>query len=106
MYVSSNTGMMKTSMNVITNMPATSFDHTRYFQEFSPGGELQINASYQLTKSISLGVGWTGFWIDSIARPSDMVEYVLEQDSIMGINNNNRQGVFSNWVTFSAQLNR
>lgn len=106
-------GLLGSKINVntdqtlrIINMEPTGFDHRKFFSEWSPGAELRINFDYQLTRSVSAGVGWTGFWIDSLARPSDMVSYVIEQDSVMGITTNNRQGVFSNWVTFYIGLNR
>ena len=92
----------------IRNMQPTAFTHWAHFDEWSPAAELRVDFMYQLTRSVSAGVGWTGFWVDGIARGSSLVDYRLGQTSAetMGISNFNRQDVFINGANFRIVLNR
>ncbi|OHB83074.1 MAG: hypothetical protein A2V98_12590 [Planctomycetes bacterium RBG_16_64_12] len=92
----------------IGNMERTAFNHTRHFDEWSPAAELRLDFMYQLTRSVSVGVGWTGFWIDGIARASSLIDYALGQTTAdtMGINDENRQDVLMNGITWRIVLNR
>lgn len=92
----------------IRNMEPTAFTHWARFDEWTPSAELRVDFMYQLTRSVSLGVGWTGLWIDGIARASSLIDYKLGQTTAetMGINGSNRQGVFNNGVNFRVELNR
>ena len=90
----------------ITNMRPRLVQHTRHFREWSPGGEVRVDFKYQLTRAISAGVGWTGFWIDGIARPSGMIDYAIEQNRTMGITGQNRQDVFMHGLNIRLELNR
>ncbi len=102
--------------NLATNMgaynypqsmsPAT-FSHSKNFQEFTPGVELRLEAKYQLSRSISFKAGWSGMWMDGIARGANMIDYSLTETDTMPINEaNNRQGVFVNGLTVGVELNR
>ena len=75
---------------------------------FSPNAEFRVNLKYQLTRSVTCRVGWTGLWLNGIARPSNMVDYSLNADgSIFGIlEQNNQQSVFINGISFGIDLNR
>jgi hypothetical protein len=88
----------------------TTFSHSAYENEFSPGAELRINLKYQLTRAFAFRVGWSGMWIDGIARPNNMVSYVLDPNvpnGIMGINrDNNRQDMLVQGVNFGLEFNR
>ena len=90
----------------ITNMGPTRFNHSRRFHEFSPAAELRVNMTYQLTRSVSLGAGWTALWISKVARAPGLIEYVLEQDAVMGIGNDNIEDVFIHGVNATITLNR
>ena len=92
----------------IKNMPPSQFNHWRHRSEWSPGAELRVDFAYQLTRAISLQVGWTGFWIDGIARASNVIDYrTRDGGNHMGIDTTgNRQYVFMNGVTFGVLLNR
>lgn len=86
----------------------TSFEHNYSTTEWSPGVELRIGLDWQLTKSVTIGAGWTGMWIDGIARASDMFNYEFGTDGHnMGIlTENNRQDVFMNGANFRIMINR
>ena len=72
--------------------PGNSFESRATLDEFSPVAELRVDFRYMLTRYIDFRVGWTGMWMDGIARPSNMVEYSVPS---MGINTaNNSQNVF------------
>lgn len=90
----------------ISNMEASPVSHDRRFHEWSPTAELRVDMKYQLTRSVSTGVGWTGIWVDGIARAPNMIDYVLEQNSTMGINGDNREDFFLHGFSFRVELNR
>lgn len=85
------------------NLFPTAFSHSRDAVEFSPAVELRVDASYQLFRSVALKVGWTGLYVDGVARSSNMIDYTLPT---MGIVMNNRQEVFINGVNFGIEFNR
>lgn len=84
-------------------MSKSSFRNSSHENEWSPIVELRVNLQYQLTRAISVRGGWTGMWIDGIARGSSVNVYRLPS---MGIDlANNRQDVFLHGFNFGAQLN-
>lgn len=86
-----------------------SFHHRDSAVEFSPAFEVRFNTHYQFTRAVSFRAGWTGFWIDSIARPSGMVNYLVNasNNSSMGIDmSNNRQSVFVHGLNIGVEVNR
>jgi hypothetical protein len=102
------------STNHATTWQPLTLGHTystyeEYACEWSPMVELRLEARYQITKSFSAQVGWSGFWIDGIARGADMIDYTVNgnTEKIMGINMaNNRQSLIANGVTFGVEFNR
>lgn len=90
----------------IRNMSPTTFNHTRHFREWSPAAELRVDLRYQLTRAVSARVGWTGMWIDGIARASNLIDYSIGQDSAMGITGNNNQDLFMHALSVGIELNR
>lgn len=86
-------------------MGPSSFSKDSHQNEWSPCIELRAGLDFQWTKNVKLGVGWTGIWIDNVARASNMVDYTLGQSSYMGILENT-QDVFMNGVNFSVSINR
>lgn len=86
-------------------MGPSSFTYKSTQNEWSPCVELRAGLDFQWTKNIQLGVGWTGIWIDNVARASNMIDYTLGQSSYMGILAND-QDVFMNGVNFSVKINR
>ena len=88
-------------------MLATNFNHAERMWEFSPAVELRVEGVYQLTKAVSFRTGWTGIWIDGIARSSNMVDYSLGVNSTMGIlADRNDQDVFMYAWTIGLDINR
>ena len=85
-------------------MGPTNANHSTHANEWSPAAELRIELTYQLTRAISCDIGWTGLWIDGIARGSNMIVYELPR---MGIDMaNNRQGTFVNGINIGVSVNR
>ncbi|MCA9215060.1 MAG: BBP7 family outer membrane beta-barrel protein [Planctomycetales bacterium] len=51
--------------------------HGRKKYEFAPMGELKLSSSYQLTKGVSLNVGYNGLFATGVRRASTHVHYRL-----------------------------
>ncbi|MEN6558048.1 MAG: BBP7 family outer membrane beta-barrel protein [Thermoguttaceae bacterium] len=82
----------------------SAYSHRETVNEFSPLVELRVEAKYMITRAVTFKAGWTGFWVDGIARPNDMIVYQVPD---MGISTaNNRQSVFVNGVTVGFEINR
>ncbi len=80
------------------------YSHRATLDEFSPLVELRFDLRYVITRAIDFRVGWTGFWVDGIARPNGMTHYAVPD---MGIDTTaNKQGVFVNGVTIGFDVNR
>ena len=87
-----------------TAMSHTTATHVDYEHEFSPAFELRVEGRYQITRAISFHAGWTGMWMDGIARPNGLIDYTVPA---MGIDaTNNRQSLFVNGVTIGFDVNR
>ncbi|MCX7426511.1 MAG: BBP7 family outer membrane beta-barrel protein [Planctomycetia bacterium] len=85
----------------------TSFFNRLNQNEFSPVVEVRAGLDWQLTRSVSIGAGWTGIWMDGIARASNMFNYEFGTNTTMGIlGGNNRQDVFMNGANFRIVVNR
>jgi hypothetical protein len=78
--------------------------HDAYTHEWSPAVELRLEGRYQLTRAISAHVGWTGLWLDNIARANAVINYTVPD---MGIDlTHNKQGLFMNGITAGIDINR
>ncbi len=85
-------------------MSTTSFEDSEHISEWSPVAELRAEARFQITRAVSLRAGWTGIWMDGIARASNMINYEV---AAMGIADQfNRQEVFMHGLTFGIDVNR
>jgi len=88
-------------------MTTTSFRHSAHENEWSPAVEVRLEARYQVTKVVSMKFGWDLFWIDGIARSSNLVDYTLSEQSIMGLRlSENRQDLLMQGWTIGFELNR
>lgn len=89
-------------------MGPTSINHNEFIREFTPGLELRLEARYQITRSVTFRAGWTGIWLDRIARGSNMIDYTLDPEhSYMGIlRNHNKDNVLMNGLTIGIDINR
>jgi hypothetical protein len=85
-------------------MQHTTATHVEYSREWAPAYELRIEGRYQLTRAIQFHAGWTGMWMDGVARASSLINYTVPA---MGINMaDNREGVLLNGLTLGFDVNR
>jgi len=88
-------------------LEATTFTHHDTEREWSPGVEVRADLEWQWTRHVSFGAGWSGMWLDGIARSSNLINYEFGTNSLMGIvTANNRQSVFMQGVNFRVVVNR
>ncbi|HUT13107.1 MAG TPA: BBP7 family outer membrane beta-barrel protein [Thermoguttaceae bacterium] len=112
----SQTGILASEINPIPStrvlgepalMLATPFDHVDHEEVFSPVVELRAELRYQFTRAVSFRAGWTGMWMDGIARASNLVDYSLFEQGVMGIlADNNDRDVFIHGLTIGVDVNR
>ena len=82
----------------------TATTNSAFLQEFSPIVELRLEGRYQITQALSFHAGWTGMWIDNIARASSVIEYTIPT---LGFDTSqNRENLFINGVTVGFDINR
>jgi hypothetical protein len=91
-------------VNTNTFPPMTTFNHTDHSVEFAPVGELRVNAIFQVSKAISLKVGYTALAMTGIGRASRRIDYVEPDLGI--INGAKNDHLFANGVTFGFEVNR
>jgi hypothetical protein len=85
-------------------MAHTTATHVEYSREWAPVYELRVEGRYQLTRCIQFHAGWTGMWMEGIARASSLINYTVPA---MGINMaDNREGVLANGLTIGFDVNR
>ncbi len=89
--------------NAPANMHPLNFMQSLTQQQFSPLGEIRFNATYEVTRSFGIRVGYTGMYTGNIARGSNNIDYILPS---MGIFPNNHQNVFINGLNVGFQFNR
>jgi hypothetical protein len=91
----------------MSHATATYVDYERVW---SPAFELRVEAKYQITRSIEFKAGWTGFWIDGIARANAIIDYKVGTpagEQPLGIDSSgNQQGLFVNGLTMGFSVNR
>ncbi len=86
------------------NMDTTSFNHSDHLREWSPTVEVRAELRYALTSAISFRAGWTGIWIDGLARASNMIDYTAPSMGLLP--QHNRQDAFLNGFTIGVDVNR
>lgn len=75
-----------------------------YQSEWCPIAEVRVELRYLITKAINLRVGWTGMWMDGLARSPYMIDYTVPN---MGIDmSNNQEDTFVHGLTFGVDINR
>jgi hypothetical protein len=85
-------------------MGHTTATHTVYAREWSPAFELRLEGRYQITRALSFHAGWTGMWMDGIARANSVIDYTVPG---MGVNMaDNRQDILMNGLTIGIDFNR
>jgi hypothetical protein len=80
------------------------FSHAEFEREFTPGIELRIELRYQLTRHINFRAGWSGTWIDNLARAQNLIDYTMPS---FGIDmTHNRQNAIINGAVIGLDINR
>jgi len=69
--------------------------------EFSPVGELRVDASYQVTSAISLRLGYTAMFINNIRRAANQVRYELPS---FGFRDGGTQDILINGANFGFDV--
>jgi hypothetical protein len=70
-------GMIPGALNQPLYGRPTAFSHGLSEQDFSPVGELRVQASYHLTSAFALKFGYTGSFVGNIKRAAPSVHYNL-----------------------------
>jgi hypothetical protein len=83
------------AVNRLLYAQPTYSSHGLSFDQFSPVGELRLEAAYYLTQAFALKVGYTGMYVGNIKRASTSVRYYLPD---MGYKNSGNQELISNGV--------
>ena len=89
-----NTPLLRTPMR---------FFNTLHRTEFSPLVEARFNFNYQVTKMFYVTLGWTGTYVNYLARPSSMIDYTLPH---LGVRKYNDQDVWVQGVNLGFTFNR
>jgi hypothetical protein len=86
----------------------TNINHHEFIRQLSEGVELRLDARYQITRSVTFRAGWTGLWLNNIARGSEMVDYTLDPArSFLGIlRDHNKDNVLMNGLEIGIDINR
>jgi hypothetical protein len=92
--------------NVPQFMNATYFNHSAHFTEFTPLVEFRVEGHAQITRLISLKVGWTGMFMSNIARSADLVNYTVPDMGIQTDLHGNRENLFIHGLNIGIELNR
>ncbi len=87
-------------------MNATSFTSSSHWVEFSPIIELRVEAHMQLTNIIAVKAGYTGIFINNVARAADMVNYTVPTMGITRDLQGNLQPVYMQGLNLSIEFNR
>jgi hypothetical protein len=75
--------------------------HGQRTDEFSPMGELRVEAAYHLTKAFALRVGYTGMYVGNVRRAAPSVRYYLPT---MGFQDAGTQNLVANGVHFGVEF--
>ena len=75
--------------------------HGLTFNQFSPVGELRLEAAYYLTQAFALKAGYTGMYVGNIKRAATSVRYFLPD---MGYRNSGNQELISNGVDLGIEF--
>lgn len=76
-------------------------NHGLQREEFSPVGELRLEAAYYLTQAFALKAGYTGMYVGNIRRAATSVRYYLPD---MGYRDSGTQNLISNGVDFGIEF--
>ncbi len=101
-----------TSMNALNGPSTAAFPSgtisafSRERNEFSSMIDWRFDASYQVTKMISLNAGYSGMWINDVVRPAEQIDYTVGTDHALGIKKFELEDLWLQGVDFGITLNR
>jgi hypothetical protein len=94
--------------NLRVNQPLmlspTSFNSAINWVDFSPVAEVRAKMSYQLFRSVSFNIGYTGIWVGNVARAPDMMNWTLPNFGV--VRDTTHQSFFVNGLTVGVEVNR
>ncbi len=90
--------------NGFPNLAASYFDDAQSDETFAPLGELRFETQFQLTRALSMRMGYTGLVTGGISRASRRINYTLPQLSILDGRKN--EAFIVNGFNFGFELNR
>lgn len=100
------------SMNALNGPSTAAFPSgtisafTRERNEFSSMIDWRLDTSYQVTKMISLNVGYSGMWVNDVVRPAEQIDYSIGTDHYLGIKKFELEDLWLQGVDFGITLNR
>ena len=111
---SSGSGNLSSTGNIPLKSPlntmANTFSYSEHFNQFTPGVEGKLEASWYWTEAVSFKVGYQMTWLDNIARSSAVNEYAINEDgTYFGVKEDKDDrnfGSFIHGVMFTAQINK
>jgi hypothetical protein len=78
------------------------FSHYSLFKnDFSPMGELRVEATYYLTQNFSLKLGYNGMYVGNVRRAADSIRYFLPD---MGFEDRGTQNLLVNGASFGIEF--
>ena len=104
-------GTMGSTLNPPLVNSALYFNPTSFAQydsdiEFSPLGEVRLDAVYRLTQKVNLTVGYTGTYASNLGYGSNMVRYTLPELTLRSLDDLDTQHFFSNGWNVGFEINR
>lgn len=98
------TGPSAFRLNQPLNLQRTAFTSGQNATTFSPIVELRLNLTYQLFQSVKITSGYTGMYLDGLARSTNVVDYSLPSMGILS--NHNISTAFVNGFNIGVEVNR
>ncbi len=86
------------------NLSPSAFRSQIENNEFTPMGELRLEAIYPINSWLSFKAGYTGILIDGISRASTKVDYTLPRFQLANRNSDELVGIHA--ATFGLEINR
>jgi len=80
--------------------------YAAYQNEWAPLVELRLELRYLITKAINLRVGWSGMWMDGLARAPSLNYLFLPNPPLAIDMTNNREDALVHGLTFGIEINR
>lgn len=72
--------------------------------EFAPGAEMRLDARYQIFRSLFVNVGYSGLYVQNVARGAEMTDYRLP---VLGLlEGNNKSSLFVHGINVGVVYNR